>query len=91
MSLWGMIPETKKDGTVMLESVKEEKGSFQIDQDCLSCSLEKYRPMLKQAFKMACVQYQPRPVCFRDKKYQRKSLISLKKQIVEDLCTKEIF
>ena len=91
MSLWGMQPEQKNDGTIMMEQVKEEKTMLQLDNDCLSCSLEKYRPTIKQAFKMACVQYQPKPVCFKDKKYQRKSLINLKKQLVEDLCTKDIF
>lgn len=51
MSLWGMESEEQA-----LEPVDKEK-TFQLDKDCLSCSLEKYRPMISSAFKMACIQY----------------------------------
>jgi hypothetical protein len=39
----GPPPETKDENPVLL------------DDDCLSCALDKYRPMIKEAFKMACV------------------------------------
>ena len=30
-------------------------NGLKLDEDCLACSLEKYRPTIKEAFKMACI------------------------------------
>jgi hypothetical protein len=54
-SLWGIDPVVDKDGKAKIESVLTEQLAVQIDKDCLSCSLDKYRPMIKKAFKMACI------------------------------------
>ena len=50
-----------------------------LDEDCLGCSLEKYRPFIKDAFKLACVQYKPSLVRLNDKEYGRVPLINAKR------------
>lgn len=55
----------------------------QVDEDCLSCSLDKYRPMIKEAFKMACLQYKPTAVPFKGYSYGRKNLLELKHKILQ--------
>lgn len=68
MSLWAMAPQENPDGSIQQQLAalgdhscnKPSAGPsprvpLKLDEDCLSCSLEKYRPLIKQAFKMACV------------------------------------
>jgi len=64
--------------------------SLQLDEECLSCSLEKYRPMLKAAFKTACITYKPSGVPFNGVQYERTSLINLKRQLIEDLVNQQM-
>ena len=54
-----------------------------VDEDCLSCSLDRYRPMIKEAFKMACLQYKPTAVPFKGYQYARKNLLELKHKILQ--------
>jgi len=56
MSLWSLQPAKPSDPPP--EPIREpyQRGhAIQLDEDCLSCSLDKYRPTIKQAFKMACI------------------------------------
>ena len=98
MSLFG-INERKKpanEGKVKsdLKDLLKENTSTQvslfdqpykkIDEECLSCSLDKYRPTIKEAFKMACVEYKPSGVPFRGNNYLRKSMIEIKDNLLMD-------
>ena len=62
-----------------------------IDNHCLGCSLEKYRPAISEAFKMACVQYKPGPVSFLGNNYDRKSLVNLKRNMIEEVCKYKLY
>lgn len=59
-----------------------EQPHLKIDEECLSCSLDKYRPTIKEAFKMACVEYKPSGVPFRGNNYLRKSMIEIKDNLL---------
>jgi hypothetical protein len=64
------------------KSVVKDQVSVCIDDECLSCSLDKYRPMIKEAFKMACVQYKPSGIPFRGNNFQRARLIEIKDNVL---------
>ena len=36
--------------------------SIKIDEDCMSCCLEKYRPLIREGFRMACINYNSQPI-----------------------------
>ena len=44
---------------------------------------EALRKQIYQAFKMACVYYQPSPVLYRGNKYNRRALIEAKRQMLD--------
>lgn len=106
MSLWALAPEEKKstkkkskggEERQSPESTKTKRAptldtgaSLELDEDCLSCCLEKYRPMIKAAFKMACIAYKPSGVPFNGVHYERQTLINLKRQMIEDLVNKQL-
>ena len=46
-------------------------------------SNEHLRKQIHQAFKMACVYYKPSPVLYRGNKYDRRSLIEAKRQMLD--------
>ena len=75
------------------EDSAEERAQnpMSIDDHCLSCSLEKYRPVISEAFKMACVQYKPGPVSFLGTNYDRKSLVNLKRNMIEEICKFKLY
>ena len=73
MSLWG-ISERKKEQQDLQQAIFGKKTSpkpqpVEVDDDCLACGLDKYRPMIKEAFKMACVQYKPTGIPFRGQNF----------------------
>lgn len=37
-------------------------NGIKIDEDCMSCCLEKYRPLIREGFRMACINYNSQPV-----------------------------
>lgn len=90
-SLWAIGDNATTDDEIREKLQQEKKGaplkrdgaSLVIDEDCLSCTLGKYRPMVKEAFKMACIQYRPSAVPFRGSNYPRRQMVDLK----EDLLT----
>jgi hypothetical protein len=94
MSLWGLDPEEENGLTQFVpagpKSPSQQKLTLSVDEDCLNCGLEKYRPAIKSAFKMACIQYRPRPVHFNKKRYERASIVNIKRQMVEDLVTGQV-
>jgi hypothetical protein len=74
MSLWGVkqkdldLPQKAGFG---LKPVNDLKAPAVLDEDCLSCSIGKYRPFIKEAFKMACIDYKPSLVPFKGRQYKR--------------------
>ena len=76
MNLWGLQIDKKHD-----------KNIFEIDEDCLSCSLSKYKPMIEKAFKLACITYKPGKIPFYSKMFERSSLITLKRAHVEKVLS----
>lgn len=70
--------------TVAKKASMAKEPYIEIDGECLSCSLEKYRPMIKEAFKMACVQYKPSGIPFRGDNFKRSSLIEIKEAVLMD-------
>ena len=77
-SLWGM---SMKQGKERSSHIHE---SLKIDEECYSCAIEKYRPMIKEAFKLSCVQYKPSEIPFRGFKFIRKQLIEVKDEMLMD-------
>ena len=65
---------------------KENKSGIELDQSCMSCSLEKYRPFIKNAFKIACIQYKPSEVRLNDAHYSRVNLLNAKRNFIEEIC-----
>jgi hypothetical protein len=60
MSLWGLNPEENNGFNKLIipgspSNENHKHKSIKIDDDCLACGLEKYRPAIKNAFKMACI------------------------------------
>ena len=77
------------DGNAPVDQKRKKVSMFdqqylKIDEDCLACSLDKYRPTIKEAFKMACVEYKPSGVPFRGNNYLRKSMIEIKDNLLMD-------
>ena len=67
----------------MLDQVAEPK--YSIEKDCLSCCLQKYKPFVKEAFKIACLNYTSGMVRLSDNEYERTSLIDAKKMMITDI------
>ena len=96
-SLWA-VSETQSKEDHIREAISDgqrkqpsDSGAIlKLDEDCLSCTLEKYRPMIKEAFKMACIQYKPTPIPFRGSNYFRRELIDLKDQVLSATWDKAI-
>ena len=89
-SLWAVSEKTTTDDEIREKLQNEKRGpsqkrdgvSLAIDEDCLSCTLGKYKPMVKEAFKMACVQYRPSVVPFRGSNYPRRQMVDLKEDLL---------
>ena len=56
--------------------------TLQLDEECQTCSFTKSRPIVKEAFKMACLNYKPSRVPFRGGEYDRKSLLEFRETIL---------
>lgn len=88
-SLWA-INETqatagqkfKKEIEDAIKPPKDKDYPLQVDEDCFTCSLKKHKPVIKEAFKMACVQYKPSNIPFRGSEFQRKSLLEFRESIL---------
>jgi len=49
----------------------------------MNCGDERLKKRISQAFKMACIHYEPSAVLFRGQKYQRKQLIEATRTILD--------
>lgn len=56
----------------------EEQPGLQIDEECQACSVARSRPIVKEAFKMACLNYKPSRVPFQGTMYRRKDLLEFR-------------
>ena len=54
-----------------------------LDTNCQSCSDAPQNEAVMKAFKMACLQYKPSPVCFEQQFYKRDELIAAKNYLLK--------
>ncbi|CDW83857.1 UNKNOWN [Stylonychia lemnae] len=65
---------------------EESRQMIKLDKTCMTCSNQN-NPIIKSAFKMACLAYQPRPVEFAGQKVPKDVLANRNKVFVEKLLT----
>ena len=78
--------------SLSVESVENRPGSLKagavgVDHNCLSCAGVPSHTM--DLFKMACIQYQPSPVAYRNNNLTRNKLLGMRKTLV-DKCEEVI-
>ena len=54
-SLWALSEKTLTDKLLSGNRENLNEPMLKLDEDCISCTLDKYRPHIKEAFKMACI------------------------------------
>lgn len=87
-SLWAYkeIENSKQEAKIGgIKNDSSKQPSFTIDEDCMSCSLDKYRPAIKEAFKMACLSYKPSSIPFHGRSYQRKEVLEFKEMLLNQV------
>ena len=57
---------------------------IKLDKACMSCSNQN-NPILKSAFKMACLAYQPKPIEFGGQKISKDVMANNNKAFIEKL------
>ena len=50
---------------------------MKIDEDCMSCCLEKYRPLIREGFRMACINYNSQPVAICGQEYSKQEALRI--------------
>lgn len=71
--------------TSQIQAAKnEDKQMIKIDKACMQCNSQNTN-LIKNAFKIACLAYQPSPVEFGGKKYTKEILAINNKSFVEKL------
>jgi hypothetical protein len=59
-----------------------------VDSRCVNCTnnpSSSDRQLILQQFKMACLQYKPTPIQFKDKIYGRTEILDLKMEMISHL------
>lgn len=81
------LVEVQHIDNMMLLQDEFDKSSYSLwglEEDCLSCSVDKYKPFIQASFKIACLSYKPSGIPFRGTSYIRKSMIEIKQKILMD-------
>lgn len=57
-------------------NVQSDQLPIKIDRNCYTCSVGTNQGTLKNAFKMACLLYQPQPVEFAGRRFNKDKLLT---------------
>ena len=72
--------EVDRDSISLMGYKSKKPNVMSIDKRCLSCAGQSSAVLA--AFKIACLVYEPSQVSFKDRKYNRKDLITLQKNVL---------
>lgn len=64
--------------------------SIRLDEKCMTCSDPGSSSVLNQAFKMACLAYNPSQIRIQDKEYSREQILEISTSILEKLKTNKV-
>lgn len=88
VNLWGITEADVKPSKNIIDSLlQEEKAKptpITINKECLSCLNDKHKPIIKDAFKLACLNYKSSSVPFRGNEYSRRDLFEFREMLLDD-------